>query len=233
MGLPLNLAMTPSEICTCASLPDHIAWMACHFSPYGEGLANIPRELPAGSMLILNDRLACGGHSPGLIAEQLSETVTRLGCESVLLDFQRPPDPKSEAIVGTILNMLPCPTAVTENYAKPYSCPVLLAPPMLHVELSSYLAPWKGREVWLEAALCQERIVVDRQGVAYRPQYPPELLEEGFPDPVLCCRYCTEMNEDSISFTLFDTKETLGEKLALAESLGVTRAVGLFQELGY
>lgn len=231
MGLPLNLAMTPAEISSCNTLPDHIAWMACHFSPYGQGLSNIPDSLPDGAMLILNDRLACDGHSPSLVSEQLSNAVSHLGCESVLLDFQRPRSPESEAMVREILSALPCPAAVTADYAASLTCPVFLAPPPLHIPMEDYLTPWQGREIWLEAAICQERITVRQEGVAYSAQFPPEYLEDGFPEEALCCRYRTEICRDSISFTLFDTKTTLDQKLELAESLGVTRAVGLYQEL--
>lgn len=232
MGLPLNLAMTPSEISACPRLPESIAWMACHFSPYGQGLSNIPDSLPAGSMLILNDRLACSGHSPGLIADQLKEAATRLKCETVLLDFQRSPDPESNAVVKAIMEYLPCPGAVTADFAKALDCPVFLAPPMLHIPLDEYLTPWQGREIWLEAALCQEQITVTEKGVTYTPQFPPDHLEDGFPEEALCCRYRSRVSDKEVRFTLFDTRETLEKKLSLAQSLGVTRAVGLYQELG-
>lgn len=231
MGLPLNLAMTASEISACGSLPERIAWMACHFSPYGQGLSNIPDSLPGSAMLILNDRMACCGHSPGLVSEQLAQAVADLGCESVLLDFQRPPEPESEVMVREILSALPCPAAVTAGYAATLSCSVFLPPPMLHIPLQDYLKPWQSREIWLEAALGQERITVRAEGVEYSAQFPPEYLEDGFPEEDLCCRYRTEINQDNISFTLFDTRQTLEAKLALAQSLGVKRAVGLYQEL--
>ena len=232
MVLPLNLAMTPAEMASCHSLPERIAWMACHFSPYSHGLTNIPDALPKGAMLILNDRMACSGHSPGLAAEQLANAVNRLGCESVLLDFQRPADPESEAMVQALVDALPCPVAVTENYAKGLSCPVFLAPPLLHTPLETHLDPWKGREIWLEAALCQEQITVDEKGATYCPQFPPDGLREGFFEEELCCRYQSDVSDKEVRFTLFDTCESLAEKLKKAHSLGVTRAVGLYQELG-
>lgn len=232
MGLPLNLAMTPAEISACQRLPEHLAWMACHFSPYGQGLANIPDSLPAGSMLILNDRLSCGGHCPGLVSEQLSEAVARLRCETVLLDFQRPPDGESQAMAEAILSALPCPAAVTEAYAGSLSCPVFLAPAPLHIPLRTYLAPWAGREIWLEAALCQEAIVIVREGVSYVPQFPPEGLSGGFDETTLRCQYQIQTGSDAIRFTLFDTRDSLAAKLSLAETLGVSRCVGLWQELG-
>ena len=232
MPLPLILAMTPLEIKNTPSPPTGIAWMACHFSPHTEGITNIPETLPSGAMLILTDRESCAGHSADLVAQQLSEAVARLDCESVLLDFQRAWNAETDVMAKTVVRALPCPVAVTENYASNTSCPLLLSPCPLHIPLEAYLGPWSDREIWLEAALCQERIAVDRSGAVFSPVYPSQPLEGGFYDQKLRCRYVTEIHEDRLIFTLFDTCETLAEKLDIAHSLGVTRAVGLYQEIG-
>ena len=97
--------------------------------------------------------------------------------------------------------------------------------------LEKYLLPWADREVWLEAALCQERIVIDRNGTSFSDDFSEQPCNS-FNCQKLCCRYTIKVREDHIIFTLFDTVETLERKLALAQSLGVTRAVGLYQELG-
>lgn len=232
MVLPLNLAMTPSEIATAPVLPERISWMSCHFCTYTEGIANIPEALPEGAMLILTDRESCTGHSPDLTAQQLLEAVGRLGCESVLLDFQRPWEPEADAMVKTIARELPCPVAVTEAFAAGLSCPVFLSPCPLHMPLEAYLQPWQGREIWLEAALCQEQITVTAEGATVSPVYPVQHLDGGFYDERLQCRYYTACSGDCITFSLFDTAETLKEKLNAAKALGVRRAVGLWQELG-
>ena len=135
MVLPLNLAMTPSEIATTVSLPERISWMSCHFCPYTEGITNTPEALPEGAMLILTDRENCSGHSRDLVAQQLLDTVQKLHCESVLLDFQRPPNPELEAMVTAIVQALPCPEAVTESYAASLDCPVFLPPCPLHIPM--------------------------------------------------------------------------------------------------
>lgn len=209
-----------------------MAYMACHFSPYTQALANIPDRLPEGAMLILTDRMPCRGHSADLVANQLNEAVCKLGCESVLLDFQRPPDPESESMVQTIIQSLSCPVAVTEDFAKGLSCPVFLSPAPLHIPMSEHLAPWQGREIWLEAALCQEDIPVTKNGAEFIPQFPADGLTDGILDEQLCCLYRTKVTDERITFTLFDARSSLEKKLALAQSLGVTRAVGLWQELG-
>ncbi len=231
MGLPLYLAMTGAEMRAASQFPTHFAYMACHFSPYGEGITNIPDSLPEKAILILNDRMPCQGHSPNLVAQQLSDAVSRLGCESVLLDFLHPPDSESEAMVRTIVTALECPVAVSAGYAAGLHCPVFLPPCPLHIPLDEYLQPWKGREIWLEAALCQESVRITQKGADCIPQFPPEGLEGGFCEESLCCHYRIEANHDQITFTLFDTGASLEKKLERARSLGVNRAVGLWQEL--
>ena len=85
MVLPLNLAMTPSEIEKASDLPPRIAWMSCHFCPFTEGITGIPESLPEGAMLIVDDRQSCAAHSPDLVVQQLRNAVARLRCESILL----------------------------------------------------------------------------------------------------------------------------------------------------
>ena len=209
-----------------------MAYMACSFSPYTQGLSGIPSALPEGAMLILNDRMRCQGHSPDLVTGQLQEAVARLGCESVLLDFQRPQSPESDALVSRIVQSLPCPVAVTEGFAAQLDCPVFLSPAPLHLPLADHLAPWQGREIWLEAALGQTEILVTTEGTTAAARFPSERLDGGFYEETLLCSYQTKIGTDRVTFTLFDTPETLEKKLELAASLGVTRAVGLWQELG-
>lgn len=231
MVLPLYLAVTSAEISSVSKQSEPMAYMACQFSPYTQGLTNIPDSLPNGSMLILTDRMSCQGHSANLVANQLSDAAERLCCDSLLLDFQRPPDAESESMVKTIVETLSCPVAVTESFAEKLSCPVFLSPSPLHIPLSEYLTSWENREIWLEAALDEEIIAVKKTGTEFIQQFPPDRLEGGFFDEELCCHYRTVIADNQITFQLFDTHQSLKMKLDLAQSLGVTRAVGLWQEL--
>jgi hypothetical protein len=232
MVLPLYLAVTGAEMSTLSKISFPCAYMACHFSPYSNGLANLPEHLPENAILILNDRMRCCGHSAGMVAQQMQDAVEHFGCESVLLDFQRPPEPESKAMVQTIVKSLACTVAVTERFAQNLSCPVFLSPAPLHMPLQQYLAPWQDREVWLEAALGQEDVIITKDGSKFVPQFPSDGLTDGFYDEALCCRYRAKTDPDRISFTLYDTLESLEKKLNLAHSLGVSRAIGLWQELG-
>jgi hypothetical protein len=231
MVLPLFLAMNASEL-TAFPPPENCAWMACHFSSCGEGISNIPRTLPPGSMLILNDRVPCQGHSADLVAAQIREAASHLQCESILLDFQRPDNPETESVVQAILDTAPCTVCVSERYGRNLPCPILLGPPPLHMPMKDYLAPWKNHEIWLEAALCQSHITVTEKGTEFSPCYPGDNLDGVFFEEALCCHYHTQFAEGHILFTLFDTPESLAKKLELAHSLGISRAVGLWQELG-
>lgn len=232
MVLPLNLAMTASEIETALPLPEQIAWMSCHFCPFTEGITDIPQSLPAGSLLILDDRISCAAHSPDLVTQQLQEAVEKLRCSSVLLDFQRPFEAEAAAMAAAITHALSCPVAVTEAFAPQLPCPVFLAPCPLDLPLQQYLQPWQDREIWMEAALCQKRITVTKDGAFHANILPIENLGGGFFSEKLHCRYRTTVSEDRIIFTLFDTPQSLKEKLEFSQSLGVSRFVGLYQELG-
>ena len=232
MALPLYLAVTGAEMSAFSSFSQPLAYLACHFSPYTQGITNIPQNLPLNSILILTDRTPCQGHSADLVAKQLGQVISEFGCESLLLDFQRPAEAESIKMAETVIASLPCPVAVTQNYAADLQCPVFLSPAPLHMPFQEYLKPWQGREIWLEAALEQEEITVRQSGAEFTQQFPASQLEGGFFDETLCCRYLAKSFEDRITFTLFDTLESLEKKLELAQSLGVTRAVGLWQELG-
>ena len=231
MALPVYLAMTAAEIELCEAMPERIAWMACHFSPYGLGLSNIPRQLPQGSLLILNDRTPVQEHDPDLVAWQLAESVENLGLEGVLLDFQRPENPQTEAIVRAVTQTLPCPVAVTEGYAQGVSCPVFLEAPRSYHRLKDRIRHWEGRELWLDASYSSGCVTVTESGSQYAPSpdFPdhlPILREE-----TLHCSYCVQKAEDTIIYYFRRTHDDLLALLDDAAELGITKAVGLYQEL--
>ena len=232
MALPLYLAMTASEMSSIDSIPPNFAYMACHFSPYSQGLSNLPSSLPDSSILILNDNFPCQGHSPGLVADQLKEIANTFHCESILLDFQRPACVETEQVISAIVSALSIPVAISSGHGENWKGPVFLPPCPLHIPLEEYLIPWKNREIWLEAGLCQEEVTITTQGTTFTSQFPPQGLDGGFYDEQLCCNYHIRKDDESITFTLFDTHESLKKKLSHARTLGVSRAVGLWQELG-
>lgn len=232
MAFPLYLAMTATEFASSPSVPVHMAWMACHFSSYGTGLCNLPQSLPENAMLIVNDRTSVQGHDPALIARQLQQAAEALKFSRVLLDLQRPENPETAAIAKAIAAALPCPVASSLPYAQELDGPVFLAPPPLHSSLEEYIRPWKGRELWLEAALDAETITLTANGSRIAPLQPAKIPEPTFPEPQLHCRYHIDASPQEAVFTLYRTEQTLHSLLQEAEALGVTCAVGLYQELG-
>ena len=229
MAIRPFLAMTAAEIRSNSQLPDGIGWMACHFSPYSTGLTNIPQKLPSSSLLIVNDVIPLHGHDPEVIAAQLMETAERFSCSGILLDFQRPDSSETEHLAAFLADALPCPVAVSDLYAGNLCCPVFLPPVSHHVPLREHTAPWKGREVWLEVAMDTEEILLTDSGAAITP-LPHCHKDRGHMDEVLHCHYRVELLEDSARFTLWRSGEDIDTLLEEAESLGISTAVGLYQE---
>ncbi len=232
MTFPLTLALTGAEFSACSSLPKCCAWMACHYSCYATGLSNCPDTLPAGSMLIVNDRTPPQGHDLKQIAKQLSEMQDHLKFDSVLLDFQRPALAENAAVAGAVTEELSCPVGVSSLYATDLDCPVFLPPPPLHQPLKEYLHPWQGREIWLEGALDAEQITVTETGSVIQPLFPAPDLSDGFDESALHCRYRIEATREKGVFTLIRTPAHLQALWEEGASLGVTRIIGLYQELG-
>lgn len=232
MAIPLYLAMTAAEFQADIPLPDAMAWMACHFSPYGTGLSNRPTSLPPGAMLIVNDRTPIHGHSPEVICNQLQELVSEFHLEKILLDFQRPRSQETQTLVDILTSQLPCAVAVSEAYVGEGNYPVFLSPPSLHVPLKGYLAPWGGREIWLEAATMCASYTITEKGCRIFTEFPVDCDTLPHQDTELHCRYRLDIQRDTACFLLQRCKENVSAQLQEAEELGVTTAVGLYQELG-
>lgn len=231
MALPLYLAMTAAEIRKNPHLPDNPGYMACHFSPYGTGLSNLPENLPPGTLLIFNDRTPIHGHNPHQILDQLSEILDRFRCRGLLLDFQRPDCLETKALAAHLVENLPRPPVLSNTYAEGFSCPVLLPPAPLDTILSEYISPWSGREIWLEAALDAMQLTLTDQSCTSVP-LPCPTEPEGFHEPKLHCHYHIQLIDQKAEFTLYRTREDLDTLLEEAEALGISAAVGLWQELG-
>ena len=229
MEIPRFLAMTGAEFAFCKEKPAHIAWMACHFSPYGTGLSNLPEDLPAGSMLILNDRIPICGHDADRIAHELCDTVSSLECDGILLDLQRSGCPENRNVAEAVLSFAHVPVGVSHLYAEGLDCPVFLPPPDLDVPLRNHLAPWDGREIWLEAALDTARFKVTEKGCTSLPYALP--MGQPFRDESLCCTYTYTIADTAAIFSLWRTPEDLTALLEQAGEMGVTRAIGLYQQL--
>ena len=225
MTLPLYLALTAAEFAVCSSLPQNLAWMACHFSSYGTGLSNLPPMLPKDTMVILNDRTPIHGHNPDTILRQL----TQLRPDCLLLDFQRPAVDCTLALTQILVSELPCPVGVSHVYAKELNCPIFLPPVPPDIAIDEFLSPWQGREIWLEAALEGITYTLTESGSASAPLLQP--MQDGLAEESLHCHYKIEVNDNSAQIHLYRTPEDLQNLLRNAKNHGITKAVGLYQEL--
>lgn len=229
MVLPLYLAMTRAEMAGNPPPAAHLAYMACHFSPAGTSLSNCPEHLVPGSMLVLDDSTPMDGHDPERILKELSALMEAHRCESLLLDFQRPGNPAQMQLAEAVSQMLPYPVGVSEQYAHGLPCTVFLSTLPPDRPLEEYLKPWQGREIWLEAALDAVELTLTENGCTTSPL--PFTDEEGFSDSALHCHYSIQV-DTAARFRLWRTREDLEALLREAETAGVTRTIGLWQELG-
>lgn len=228
MAIERFLAAVPAEIRESQGRLSPLAYMGCHFSPWGQGLSNLPTDLPRGSLLLLDDQTPIRGHDPQLVRGQLAKVVDTLDCHAVLLDFQRPVTVEAAAMAQTLAGSLPCPVAVSAPYAAGLSCPVCLPPVPCHVSVKEHLAPWQGRDIWLELSLGGEEILLTSRGAEILPLSTAP--GEGFSDPALHCHYTLSLSENQARFSLWRTWEDLADLEKEAEGLGVTRALALWQE---
>lgn len=226
------LARTAGELYGNTLTEEKLSYMACHFSLYTTGLSNLPEALPPGSMLILNDQIPICGHDPHRIARQLRQALEKLGCDSLLLDFQRPGNEETAQLCRLLTQELSCSLGISHHYAGKLNCSVFLPPPPLDVPLGEYLKPWEGRKIWLEAALEAAEFTVKADGCTVTPlPYEPPPAET-FIEDALHCRYRCETGDDAIRFYLYRTADQLNALLAEAGALGIEKSIGLYQQLG-
>lgn len=223
------LAMTAAEMERCTSLPHRLAYMACHFSPYGAGLSNFPEILPPGAILILNDRTPICGHDCEKIGEQLVQITQEFECSSILLDFQRPGEKETDTLCKHLVQSLPCPVGVSHLYAGKLSCPVFVPPLPLGETLSDHLSPWTGREIWLDMAEEAINYIITPESSIPMPCPPPQ------GDTMICeelhCRYQIHTFSNRAEFTLHRSRDRMIPLMEEASTLGVTKYIGLYQQL--
>lgn len=233
MEISRYLAMTGQEMAACPSLPQGLAYIACHFSPYTTGLTDCPEALPPGAMLTVNDATPVAGQDPEAVAEQLAQWVKALGVARVLLDFQRPGIPLTEKICRAACQKLSCPVGVSHHYAKSLSCPVLLPPIAPDQWAPRVLGLWEGREIWLEVTAIPIEITITGEGARVREASGGIPLPHPHEEKDLHCSYRGWQEEGRVVFRLWRTKEQEEALLLQASSLGVTTAIRLYQELAH
>ena len=233
MDFNCHIAMTAIEFLRAKAYPPHFAWMACHFSQRNAGLCDLPDMLPDKAVLILDDSTPLDGHDPELVSAQLCYFIKRLQAETVILDFQTPDQAETLQMTDHLINKLPCTVCVAAPYAQQFSCPVLLPAPAHHVHLAEHLSCWSGREIWLEATLDTEKIIVTEQGSSILPLPYQEPQAHWFTEKNLHCRYQIRESENAVEFILTRDKEMLEALLKEGHQQGVHHFLGLYQQLGF
>lgn len=225
MGITQYLAMTEQEL-SAGPTPPNLAYLGCCFSE--SGLGGLPQSLPPGALLILDDRTPLGNQPIPEIAEALGNVLVRFSCRGLLLDFERPGIAAQKNLAAFLARHLPCPVAAPPEYA-PENAPVFLPPVPVDCVVENHLAPWQGREIWLDTGLHGLDLTLTPAGAVYSPAAAP--LLQGFYDEALCCRYTIRETPQGFVFHLGRDRACLQKLLARAEPLGVTLSVGLWQEL--
>ena len=227
MAIERYLAMTGAEMASAAALPKKTAWMACHFSPYSTGLCNFPAALPKESLLILNDRTPICGHDPERVCRELKETISKLNCVGLLVDFLNPPNRESLALTSYLAANLPVSLGLPPEYAAAGCAVFVPAAPTL-TPVSQYLSRWQGQEIWLELALGGQTVALKADGAHFgENRFPWKGIIHA--DDALHCHYVIEEQQDAFIFHTWRTAEDLD---ALLEDAGQIKfAVGLYQEL--
>lgn len=230
MDLRCYLALTGFEYTVAKPPPKNPAWMACHFSLGGRGLSNLPVDLPPGAAILVDDSIPPRNHDPEIIAQQLNRLIHQLQICCILLDLQRPDLPENAAIAKHLTERLDIPVCVSPLYAGPLDCPVFLPPPTPTQHLNTHIAPWTGRDIWLEIALETQQITVTPEGSRFSSLPFAPLRGKSFTDDKLCCRYQTQVFEDRAVFTVVRDIEMVRLLLQEAGKLGITQAIGLYQQ---
>ena len=228
MGIPHYLAMTALEIAGCARLPKHLAWMGCRFGP--EGLLGLPEDLPPGSLLILDDQVPMEVLPSPEATEALAKVLARFSCRGLILDFQRPGIDAQRALAASLPGRLPCPVAAPPEYATK-DCALFLPPVPAEETIEDYLAPWAGREIWLDTTPAERTLHLTQTGCAAADAALPD-WSDGFYDVALCCIYRIQKTDDGFLFRLSRNRRCTQALLERGAKLGVTLAVGLWQEFG-
>lgn len=242
MSIPLYLAMTAADFSTAQAMPPRIAWMAMHFSVSGLGLSSRPRRLPPGSLILLDDQTPWNDHSLEAVCQETTDVLLRTGAAGLLLDFERPPTEETACLAQCLTQCCQeagCPIGMPPDYLGSSNEAAVFLPPLpCHCTPEQALAPYHGREIWLEAAAggCQVTLGPDRPAIF--PADPRHLAAESqhfipLTDPHLCCRYFSYPTGGGLQLALYDTEETLAEKLDRCQALGVTLAVGIWRQLRF
>lgn len=242
LSMPIYLAFSPEEFGPAEASGYPLACMGYRLASEAPTLL-APSPLPdcRAMMLLQDDVLPAYEAAPSLaqlIAEYAAAYHTGLIC-----DCDAPENPFWTALIGLLdaaCGGLSLPLWVPEAYAgaAPNAWVTVgsdVSEGAFAQRLAEAEARFPGRCVLELRPLCAKYTLPGAEtGEALTPDALSELQAAWntpiFHAPDLLCQYCSSAG-DSVQFALFDTRETLREKLEAAEAAGFQAAVGLLQEL--
>lgn len=231
MFLPIYLATTAQEFTQYKDFPSTLCYLACHFSSSGTGLSNLPCTLPLGSIISIDDSTPIASHQTDVVIRQIATLVEKFHPCGILLDFQRPDNPYAADMIEAIIKHTSCTVAVSHIYAKDHNCPVFLPPLPFRLSVTEYLQPWKGRELWLEIGNDKEMAIITANSFGTERIHSIPTSSCNFREPSLLCHYSIHIKPDHIALYFHRTANDLEELQAQAKELGVTKFLGLWQQL--
>ena len=224
MALPVYLALTEGEFRLPTRKPAHLVWMGIRFTESGT-LVGFPEVFPAGGILTVNDSSPLPEKCPPEAIKILQQWVEQFRPSAVLMDMQR--SGAAPEVMKALSRGLPCPVAVSAPYADILPGPVLLPPIPLYRDPEDFLAPWAGREIWLEISPLGQVVRLTETGrdIRFAPASP-----EAQEHPGPCSHYTIRKGPDFIEFRFRRTSEDTAALFAAAEKYGVTKLFGLYWE---
>lgn len=224
-------AMTAAEWLTAPKLPEMPAWMACHFSPYGTGLSNLPKMLPADALIMVSDRISPAGHDAALMVSQLADLTAAFKPAAIVLDLEAPENDFCRELARQCCKLKNVEVAVASRYAQDLPCSVFLSAAQLWTKPEDWLQPWEGRTIWAESVLQRGLVTVTDEGAAYK-ELPWEEPEEGLAvDEELQVAYRIRETKDAVEVMLWRGRKELDTWMQMLKGLGISRFLGLYQQL--
>ncbi len=191
-----------------------------HFSVSGPGLSSRPHRLPPGSLILLDDQTPWNGHSLEAVCQETTDVLLRTGAAGLLLDFERPPTDETACLAQCLIQCCQeagCPIGMPPDYLGSGGGRRLPPPLPCHRTPEQALAPYHGREIWLEAAAggCQVTLGADTPAICPGRPPPPggrvRTVHRIYRPTPMLCRYFSYPTDSGLQLALYDTEETLAE----------------------
>ena len=197
------------------TVPGRLAACGWHCAP--DGTLAEPEGFSYAPALVFDDRAPLPDR-PESLAASLLRAADRLGAETVILDFERPPDGRARMLTRFLSAR--CRTAAPAPLAEPPCEPIFCFCPVAQT-FPEFLENARG---WIELRPVRETLRYTLDG----PLQPAEGTDRF--SALLQCRYRARAEENDLVLELFDTPKTFRARFELLKDR-FTAAAGLYSEL--